>query len=62
MGKRILVADASETIISVCRKLLGQHGYEVTLFQDGTRALEELKRSDYDLAVIADAIWSTKGL
>ena len=61
MGKRILVADASETIISVCRKLLGQHGYEVTLFQDGTRALEELKRSHYDLAVIATTTQTVSG-
>jgi two-component system, OmpR family, response regulator len=61
LGKRILVADASETIISVCRKLLGQHGYEVTLFQDGTRALEELKRSDYDLAVIATTTQNVSG-
>lgn len=61
VGKRILVADASETIISVCRKLLGQHGYEVTLFQDGTRALEELKRSDYDLAVIATTTQNVSG-
>ena len=61
MGKRILVADASETIISVCRKLLGQHGYEVTLFQDGTRALEELKRSNYDLAVIATTTQNVSG-
>jgi two-component system, OmpR family, response regulator len=61
LGKRILVADASETIISVCRKLLGQHGYEVTLFQDGTRALEELKRSHYDLAVIATTTQNVSG-
>jgi len=61
LAKRILVADASETIISVCRKLLGQHGYEVVLFQDGTRALEELKRSDYDLAVIATTTQNVSG-
>lgn len=61
MGKRILVADASETIISVCRKLLDQHGYEVTLFQDGTLALEELKRSHYDLAVIATTTQNISG-
>jgi CheY-like chemotaxis protein len=61
LGKRILVADSSETIISVCRKLLGQHGYDVALFQDGTRALEELKRSDYDLAVIATTTQNVSG-
>ncbi len=61
MGKRILVADASETIVSVCRRLLGQHGYEVMLFQDGTRALEELKRSQYDLAVIATTTQNVSG-
>jgi two-component system OmpR family response regulator len=61
LGKRILVADASETILSVCRKLLGQHGYDVTLFQDGTRALEELKRSHYDLAVIATTTQTVSG-
>jgi DNA-binding response OmpR family regulator len=61
LGKKILVADGSETIISVCRKLLGQHGYEVTLFQDGTKALEELKRSEYDLAVIATTTQNVNG-
>jgi CheY-like chemotaxis protein len=61
LSKRILVADASETIISVCHKLLGQHGYEVTLFQDGTKALEELKRSPYDLAVIATTTQNVSG-
>lgn len=59
--KKILVADASETIIAVCRKLLTQHGYDVTLFQDGTKALEELKRADYDLAVIATSTQSVTG-
>ncbi len=59
--KKILVADASETIISVCRKLLTQHGYEATLHQDGTRALEELKRGSYDLAVIATATDNCSG-
>jgi DNA-binding response OmpR family regulator len=59
--KRILVADASETIIAVCRKMLTQHGYEASLFQDGTKALEELKRSHYDLAVIATTTQSVDG-
>ncbi len=59
--KKILVADASETILAVCRKLLTQHGYDVTLFQDGTKALEELKRADYDLAVIATSTQSVTG-
>ncbi len=59
--KKILVADASETIISVCRKLLTQHGYDATLLQDGTKALEELKRGAYDLAVIATATDNCSG-
>lgn len=59
--KKVLVADASETIIAVCRKLLTQHGFDVTLFQDGTKALEELKRADYDLAVIATATQTVSG-
>lgn len=61
LRKKILVADASETIIAVCRKLLTQHGYDVNLFQDGTKALEELKRADYDLAVIATATQNVTG-
>ncbi len=59
--KRILVADASETIIAVCRKLLTQHGYDANLFQDGTKALEELKRGDYELAVIATSTQNVSG-
>ncbi|MGB5105284.1 MAG: response regulator [Candidatus Zixiibacteriota bacterium] len=59
--KKILVADASETIIAVCRKLLTQNGYDVTLFQDGTKALEELKRAEYDLAVIATSTQTCSG-
>ncbi len=61
MRKRILVADASETIIAVCRKLLTQHGYDANLFQDGTKALEELKRTEYDLAVIATSTQNVSG-
>lgn len=59
--KKILVADASDTIIAVCRKLLTQHGYDATLIQDGTKALEELKRADYDLAVIATTVQNVSG-
>lgn len=59
--KKIVVADGSETIIAVCRKLLTQNGYDVTLFQDGTKALEELKRADYDLAVIATTTTTCTG-
>lgn len=59
--KRILVVDASETIVAVCQKMLAQQAYDSTVFQDGTRALEELKRSDYDLAVIATATQNVSG-
>ena len=61
MHKRVLIADASETIVTVCRKMLTQHGYDATVFQDGTKALEELKRSDYDLAVIATTTQNVSG-
>ena len=61
MRKRIVIADASDTIISVCKKLLAQNNYEAVLFQDGTKALEELKRTDCDLAVIATTTLSVTG-
>ncbi len=61
MGKRILVADGSETIISVCRKLLVEHGYEVACFKMELKALEELKRAEYDLAVIATTTQNVNG-
>lgn len=61
LRRKILVADSSETIIAVCRQLLTKNGYDVTVYQDGTKALEELKRNDYDIAVVATTTQNVSG-
>jgi len=59
--RKILVVDSSETILTVCRTMLTRQGYEISVFQDGTEALAELKRSDYDLAIIATSTENVPG-
>ncbi len=49
MSAKILVADDDESLRRVVQFKLKQKGYEVSLAEDGASALEELKKSRYDL-------------
>lgn len=53
MRKRIMVVDASETILDVCRSALTSRGYDAVVHNDGQAALRDLQQGGYDLAVIA---------
>lgn len=53
MRKRILVTDASETVLDVCRGALTGRGYTALCHNDGSSALREATQGDCDLAVIA---------
>lgn len=49
MSAKILVADDDESLRRVVQFKLKQQGYEVSIAEDGARALEELKKNRYDL-------------
>lgn len=53
MRKKILVLDSSETIRNVCSNLLTQQGYEPALYERGDEALAEMRRTEFDLAIVA---------
>jgi twitching motility two-component system response regulator PilG len=53
MRKKILVLDSSETIRKVCGNLLTQQGYEPVLHERGEGALAEMRKTEFDLAIVA---------
>jgi CheY-like chemotaxis protein len=61
MRKRILVTDASETILEICRATLTGRGYEAVSCTDGKEALRELQQGGYDLAVVATETYTLPG-
>jgi len=58
-GKRILVIDDEEPILSLIREDLASQGYKVEVTTDGEKALRELEQNRFDLAVCD---WKMPGL
>jgi CheY-like chemotaxis protein len=58
-GKRVLIIDDEEAILSLVQECLAAEGYEVRVAVDGERALSELKANRFDLAVCD---WKMPGL
>ena len=52
MSKRILIADDDAAVRESFRKILKQHGYEVTLARNGDEALEKLEVTPIDLLLL----------
>jgi signal transduction histidine kinase/CheY-like chemotaxis protein len=50
-GKRILIIDDEEPILSMIREDLSSHGYNVEVTTDGEKALRQLAEKRFDLAV-----------
>jgi len=48
-GKRVLIIDDEEPILSLVRENLGHHGYEVMVARHGEAGLNELKQSCFDV-------------
>ena len=48
-GKRILVVDDERLVTQVLGEMLGADHHTVDTVADGTQALEQLRRSSYDL-------------
>jgi DNA-binding NtrC family response regulator len=49
---RVLIIDDDQTILTVYKDLLGQHGYAVTTSGDGTTVVELLKSGSYDVILL----------
>ncbi|HEY2081790.1 MAG TPA: ATP-binding protein, partial [Verrucomicrobiae bacterium] len=58
-GKRVLVIDDEEHILTLVQETLAAQGYEVTVASNGDKALTELKGNHFDLAVCD---WKMPGL
>lgn len=58
-GKRILVIDDEEGILTLVREALGANGFEIDISKDGETALRLLREKDYDV-IICD--WRMPGL
>ena len=52
MGKRVLVVDDELEILELLRDVLSYEGYEVDVARDATAALESIKASIYDAALL----------
>src|SRR3989338_1192251 len=51
MPKKILIVDDEELVLKSIDRLLKKAGYEVVVARNGTHAVEEVKKSDFDLIV-----------
>jgi signal transduction histidine kinase len=58
-GKRVLIIDDEEPILSLVRENLGNHGYEVMVARHGEAGLNELKESRFDVTFCD---WKMPGL
>ncbi|HLX97048.1 MAG TPA: ATP-binding protein [Verrucomicrobiae bacterium] len=58
-GKRVLVIDDEEPILSLVRENLGNHGYEVMVARHGEAGLNELKENRFDVTFCD---WKMPGL
>ena len=52
MKKHILIVDDEQTIRELCKELLEEEGYEVTLAVDGQDALDKMDYEIFDLFLI----------
>ncbi len=52
MAKKILLVDDDSDFIEINRTILEANGYEIDTAASASEALEKLKSSDYDLAII----------
>ena len=59
VGKRVLVIDDEETMLTLIREALVSRGYEVRIATDGEKAFSELAANHFDLAVCS---WKMSGL
>ena len=52
MQSHILVVDDDKTIRMLCKEILEEAGYKVTLAADGEEALEKMDYDDFDLYLV----------
>jgi DNA-binding response OmpR family regulator len=52
MKKNILIVDDEQSIRELCKELLEEEGYKVTLAVDGQNALDKMNYDDFDLFLI----------
>lgn len=60
-GKRILLVDDDETIITPFQLILQNEGYQVDIALTGQQALEKLEEADYQVAIIDIILPDIKG-
>lgn len=51
MGKHILIIDDEELVTKSLLKLLSKQGYEASMAKSGKEALEQIKKTDFDLII-----------
>lgn len=51
MGKKILIVDDEELIVKSLQKLLSKEGYSLSVTKSGQEAIDEIKKSDFDLII-----------
>ncbi|MBU1125694.1 MAG: response regulator [Candidatus Omnitrophica bacterium] len=52
MGKKILVADDETEVTGILKHYFGKKGHEVSIADDGRKALELIKGNDFDLIFV----------
>lgn len=52
MKKNILIVDDEQSIRELCKELLEEEGYKVTLAVDGQNALDKMNYDDFDLFLV----------
>ena len=62
MGKRILIAEDDKDVGDILTHMLGPSGYTVELAKDGQEAIEKLRMSRFDLAIVDMAMPNVDGL
>ena len=51
MGKKILVIDDEKLVVESLKKLLKREGYDANIAKNGTEAMEQIQKNDFDLIV-----------
>ncbi len=60
MGKKILLVEDEEIMISLLERKLSQEGYEILVARDGAEGLEVMKKTKLDL-ILLDIIMPRMG-